>query len=93
MNACNMDSALCLSCRNGTTARIYTSFNLIIIFNSEPKLNMIEPFNAMKRNLAVQGSPLPLCIVHCNEYTLCTQINNVLYFVSLSGAVRRHELS
>ena len=89
MNARNMDSALCLSCRKGTTARIYTSFLILLFIISEPKLNMIEPLNAMKRNLAVQGSPPPLCTVRCNEYTLCTQINNVL--VSLSGAVRRHE--
>ena len=88
MNVRNMDSALCLSCRKGTTARIYTSFLNYLLFISEPKLSMIEPLNAMKLNLAVQGSPLQLCIVRCNEYTLCTQINNVL--VSLSGAVRRH---
>ena len=67
MNARNMDSALCLSCRKGTTARIYTSFFIIFIIISELKLSMIEPLNAMKRNRAVQGSPLPLCTVRCND--------------------------
>ena len=61
-------------------------FLIKILFISEPKLNIIEPLNAMKRNLAVQGSPLPLCIVRCNEYTLCTQRNNI------SGVMHYQEL-
>ena len=42
--------------------------------------HMITLYQKKKRNLAVQESPLPLCIVRCNEYTLCTQTNNVSSF-------------